>query len=61
MKPCIMVKNIQFKHQILFTGRGDEGRCHFCRQIVPSRKAYELQLATERQWCTTRFPEDAEL
>ncbi len=61
MKPCIVIKQIQFEHQILFTGRGDEGRCHLCQETVQSRKAYELQLATERQWRATRFPEGAEL
>jgi hypothetical protein len=61
MNPCIVVKKNQFNHQLLYTGRGDEGRCHFCQQAVPSRKEYEERVAMVREWARTRFPEGAEL
>jgi hypothetical protein len=31
---CITVKGEQFRHQFLYTGVGDERRCHFCQLTV---------------------------
>lgn len=43
MKLCITVKEKQFEHQFLYTGNGDERRCHFCQLTVPHLPEKEIE------------------
>ncbi len=52
MTPCIIVsvkgKKIQFRHQFLYTGNGDERHCHFCQLTFPDLRALEKAREQER-------------
>ena len=61
MNPCIVVKGIQFVHQLLYTGNGDEAKCHFCQQFVSSRAEHDKQQAEIKSWAESRWPEGAEI
>lgn len=61
MKPCIVVKERQFNHQVVYTGIGDEVHCHFCGLSWPTKSDADKAFEEQKQWAKTRFPEGAEL
>jgi hypothetical protein len=61
MQACIKVKEVQFRHQIIWTGVRDRAHCHFCCLAWETRAEADEALLAAKQWAETRFPEDAEL
>lgn len=47
MQACITVKGKPFQHQFLYTGNGDERRCHFCQLAFPTQQDFMKALEEE--------------
>jgi hypothetical protein len=61
MNPCIVIKEKQFQHQIVYTGVGDEVHCHFCGLSWPNKNEADEAFLWEKQLAKTKWPEGAEL
>lgn len=62
MIPCIKIKDKQHRHQIVYTGNGDEVRCinHCGLQSFKTKQEQEEFFEADQQQQQTRWPNAGE-
>ncbi len=62
MIPCIIIKGVQHRHQIVFTGEGDKVHCvNHCGLSFETKQEQEEFFHWHKQLGETRWPEGAEI